>query len=169
MNARWRMNQLLIFTSMPLLDSYVTIGIKKTCFTSRVRERQKHKLNDSSEQKWENKPRSSMNRNLLLWLGKEKKWFYRRIFFCGYPCARQPIASYLSEHKLFEMFKSYSWSHDKMLIDCVKSFIIPIYTHEVTAFPRLEIFVKHRSLYDNLARYVTNKNSDENSQSSLRK
>ena len=38
---------------MPLLDSYVTIGIKKTCFTSRVRERlaeKNHKLNDSSEQ-----------------------------------------------------------------------------------------------------------------------
>ena len=27
------------FTSIPLLDSYVTIGIMKTCFTSRVRER----------------------------------------------------------------------------------------------------------------------------------
>ena len=43
MNARWRMNQLLFFTSMPLLDSYATIGIKKTCFTSRVRERQADK------------------------------------------------------------------------------------------------------------------------------
>ena len=59
--------------------------------------------------------------------------------------------------------------HGQMLIDYVKSFIIPIYTHEVTAFPRLEIFVKYRSLYDNLARYVTNKNADENSQSSLQK
>ena len=37
-----------------------------------------------------------------------------------------------------------------MLIDWVKSYIIPIYTYEVTAFPRLEIFVKHRSLYDSL-------------------
>ena len=34
-----------------------------------------------------------------------------------------------------------------MLIDWVKSYRIPIYTSEVTAFPRLEIFVKHRSLY----------------------
>ena len=41
-------------------------------------------------------------------------------------------------------------SYDKMLIDWVKSYIIPIYTYEVTAFPRLEIFVKHRSLYDSL-------------------
>ena len=37
-----------------------------------------------------------------------------------------------------------------MLIDWVKSYIIPIYTYEVTAFPRLEIFVKHGSLYDSL-------------------
>ena len=37
-----------------------------------------------------------------------------------------------------------------MLIDWVKSYTIPIYTYEVTAFPRLEIFVKHRSLYDSL-------------------
>ena len=43
MNARWRMNQLLFFTSIPLLDSYALIGIKKTCFTSRVRERQADK------------------------------------------------------------------------------------------------------------------------------
>ena len=41
-------------------------------------------------------------------------------------------------------------SYDKMLIDWVKSYIIPIYTNEVTAFPRLEIFDKHCSLYDNL-------------------
>ena len=69
-------------------------------------------------------------------------------FFCGYPRARQLIVSYLNKNKLFEIFKSYSWSYDKMLIDWVKSDIIPIYTYEVTAFPRLEIFVKHRSLYD---------------------
>ena len=36
---------------------------------------QKHKLNDSSEQKWENKPRSSMNQNFLLWLNKGKEEF----------------------------------------------------------------------------------------------
>ena len=71
-------------------------------------------------------------------------------FFCGYPRARQLIVSYLNKNKLFEIFKSYSWSYDKMLIDWVKSDIIPIYTYEVTAFPRLEIFVKHRSLYDSL-------------------
>ena len=71
-------------------------------------------------------------------------------FFCGYPRAHQLIVSYLNNNKLFEIFKSYSWSCDKMLIDWVKSYIIPIYTNEVTAFPRLEIFVKHRSLYDSL-------------------
>ena len=72
------------------------------------------------------------------------------IFFCGYSRARHPISSYLSKNILFEIFKSYSWSYDKMLIDWVKSDIIPSYTYEVTAFPRLEIFVKHRSLYDSL-------------------
>ena len=71
-------------------------------------------------------------------------------FFCGYPRARQLIVSNLNKNKLFEIFKSYSWSYDKMFIDWVKSYIIPIYTYEVTAFPRLEIFVKHRSLYDSL-------------------
>ena len=39
---------------------------------------------------------------------KERKDFYRRIFFSGYPRARQPIASYLSKNKLFEIFKSYT-------------------------------------------------------------
>ena len=38
--------------------------------------RQKHKLNYSSEQRWENKPRSSMNRNFLFWLEKEKEIFF---------------------------------------------------------------------------------------------
>ena len=37
-----------------------------------------------------------------------------------------------------------------MLIDWVKSYIILIYTYEVTAFSGLEIFVKHRILYDSL-------------------
>ena len=37
---------------------------------------QKHKLNYSSEQRWENKPRSSMNRNFLIWLEKEKEIFF---------------------------------------------------------------------------------------------
>ena len=37
-----------------------------------------------------------------------------------------------------------------MLIDWVKLYIIPIYTYEVTVFPKLEIFVKNRSLYDSL-------------------
>ena len=106
---------------------------------------QKHKLKDSSEQKKENKPRPSRNRNFLLWLEKGKK-----NFFVGYPRARQAIASYLSKHKLFEIFKSYSWSCNEMLIDWVKSYIILIYTYEVTAFPGLEIFVKHRILYDSL-------------------
>ena len=36
---------------------------------------QKHKLTYSSEQKWENKTRSSMNRNFLLWLEKGKEEF----------------------------------------------------------------------------------------------
>ena len=138
---------------MPLLDSYATIGIKKTCFTLRVRERQADKNIN-----WPTVvSRSEKIRHALRWIAiscsgskKERKNFYRRIFFSGYPRARQPIASYLSKHKLFEIFKSYSWSYDEMLIDWVKSYIILIYKYEVTVFPKLEIFVKHRSLYDSL-------------------
>ena len=81
---------------------------------------------------------------------KERRIFIVENFFVGYPRARQAIASYLSKHMLFEIFKSYSWSCNEMLIDWVKSYIILIYTYEVTAFPGLEIFVKHRILYDSL-------------------
>ena len=81
---------------------------------------------------------------------KERRIFIVENFFFGYPRARQAIASYLSKHKLFEIFKSYSWSCNEMLIDWVKSYIILLYTYEVTAFPGLEIFVKHRILFDSL-------------------
>ena len=65
-----------IRTSRPLLDSYATIGIKKNLFHftySWKTSGQRHKLNDSSVQKWENEPRSSMNWNFLLWLEKGKE------------------------------------------------------------------------------------------------
>ena len=139
---------------MPLLDSYATIGIKKTCFTSRVRERQADKNINWMTVVSRNEKIS----HALRWTRiscsdsiKERKSFYCRIFFfCSYPRARQPIASYLSKNIPFEIFQSYSWSYDKMLIDWVKLYIIPIYTYEVTVFPKLEIFVKNRSLYDSL-------------------
>ena len=127
-----------IFTSMPLLDSYATIGIKKTCFTSRVRERQADKninwmtvvsRNEkiSHALRW---TRTSCSDSI-----KERKSFLlQNLFFCSYPRARQPIASYLSKNIPVEIFKSYSWTYDKMLIDWVKSYIIPIYTYEVAAF-----------------------------------
>ena len=81
---------------------------------------------------------------------KERKNFYRIIFFLWLSLRTPGFASYLNKHKLFEIFKSNSWSYDEMLIDWVKSYIILIYKYEVTVFPKLEIFVKHRSLYDSL-------------------
>ena len=68
---------------------------------------------------------------------KERDNFYRRIFFCGYPRTRQAYSKVIHDH-------------DEMLIDWVKSYVILIYKYEVTVFPKLEIFVKHRSLYDSL-------------------
>ena len=101
---------------MPLLDSYATIGIKKTCFTSRVRERQADKNINWMTVVSRNEKIS----HALRWTRiscsdsiKERKSFYCRIFFfCSYPRARQPIASYLSKNIPFEIFKSYSWSYD---------------------------------------------------------
>ena len=138
---------------MPLLGSFDTIEMKKTCFTSRVRERQADKNIN-----W----RTVVSRNkkishALRWIAiscsdskKERKNFYRRIFFLWLSPRMPGFAPYLSKHKLFEIFKSYSWWYDEMLIDWVKSYIILIYKYEVTVFLKLEIFVKHRSLYDSL-------------------
>ena len=92
-----------------------------------------------------------MNRNFLLWLEKGKEEFLSyNIFFCGYPRARQasrPIWVNTSFSKYSKVIHNHD---DEMLIDWVKSYIILIYKYEVTVFPKLEIFVKHRSLYDSL-------------------
>ena len=67
--------------------------------------------------------RSEKIRHALRWIGiscsgskKERKNFYRKILFSGYPRARQPIASYLSKNKLFEIFKSCSCHMIKCLL-----------------------------------------------------
>ena len=77
---------------MPFLNSYATIGIKKTCFISCVRERQVDKNINWMTVVSRNEKIS----HALRWIGiscsdskKERKDFYRRIFFWGYPHARQ--------------------------------------------------------------------------------
>ena len=137
---------------MPLLDSYDTIEMKKLVSLHVFVKDKRTKTN------W----RTVVSRNkkishALRWIAifcsdskKERKNFHRRIFFLWLSPRTPGFASYLSKHKLFEVFKSYSWSYDEMLIDWVKSYIILIYKYEVTVFLKLEIFVKHRSLYDSL-------------------
>ena len=74
-----------IRTSMPLLDSYATIGIKKkTCFTLRIRERQADKDINWMTVVYRNEKMS----HALRWIGiscsdskKERNNFYHRIFF----------------------------------------------------------------------------------------
>ena len=90
-----------------------------------------------------------MNRNFLLWLEKGKGEFLSKNIFCGYPRAHQASRP-IWVNTSFTKYSKVIYDHDEMLIDWVKSCVILIYKYEVTVFPKLEIFVKHRSLYDSL-------------------